>query len=146
MPDAITMLHEQFDPGDEEQRTQQQQNCRADDFRRVSCPVNEEIQGLQSRDLTIVSLTCPSGSLSALGLSLGGPFTHSSLIQAQNDFVDCSLDASFAPLAQASDRLVALADNVSVPLPGIIGLRWIALDQLDDPEWLCLPERSVRRW
>ena len=42
-------------------------------------------------------------------------------------------------------RLVTLADDVAVPLPVIIGLRRFALDQLDNPEWLCFPERSVRR-
>ena len=48
--------------------------------------------------------------------------------------------ASLASLAQTDDWLVALANDIAIPLPLIVGFRGIRLGELDDLEWLCFPE------
>ncbi len=68
---------------------------------------------------------------------------QSSLIHAQNDFLDGRFHASFASLAQADNWLITLTNDISVPFALVIGFGRVRLREFDYLEWLGFPERSV---
>ncbi len=68
---------------------------------------------------------------------------QSSFIHAQDHFLDGRFHASLASLAHADNGLVALADDISVPFPLVIGFGCIGFGEFGDLERLGLPERGI---